>query len=67
VNLVTYSDTARAETRTEAIFECLAALVSQPTWQPSDIDRRVLDDYCADGIAAQFAEVFDQVVARRAA
>jgi hypothetical protein len=67
VNLVTYTDTARAETRREAIFECLAALVTQPVWQSSDVDTGVLDGYCADRISAQFAEVFDQVIARRAA
>lgn len=67
VRLVTYSDQERADTRTEAIYESLAAVVSDPTWNSGDVDTAVLEEYFAESLAGRLARVFDGVVVRRAA
>jgi hypothetical protein len=67
VNLVTYSDTIRAESRVAMLCERMATMIERPVWQSTDVDLGRLGEYFADRIAGQFAEVFDRVVRSRAA
>jgi hypothetical protein len=67
VRLVTYSDTARAASRVEAIAEALADLARQPEWCERDVDASALAEFFAENLAGRLADVLDRVVAGKAA
>ena len=67
VRLVTYSDTERAESRVEQVFEALVALVQQPLWQSADVDVSALSEFFAARLAARLATVFDRATEGRVA
>jgi hypothetical protein len=68
IELVTYSDTARAEAKTEAVFASLISLLDRSSSsETTDISR--LAEFFAENLAGRLAGVLDRVVLeqRRAA
>ncbi len=63
--VVTYDDAIRAESRVEAIYEELSALVRNPTYDPHAVDHDALADYSARSLAGRLARVLDQAAAAR--
>lgn len=59
--LVTYGDRDRADSRVEAIYHELAALVEHPVYDPADVIPTALDVYSASALARKLAEVFERV------
>ena len=59
--LVTYSDRDRADSRIEAIYHELAALVEHPVYDPADVLPTALEAYSAAALAGKLAAVFDLV------
>ena len=67
VRLVTYTDTERAESRVDQIHAALSQTCRQPVWDGSTIDSGRFSEYLAQSLAGRLAQVFDQVLDRRAA
>ena len=65
VRLVTYDDTARAESRADAIAGELAQLIECPAYDPADIDARALHGWSAEAMAARLAGVLDGLLGGR--
>ncbi|MDX2039964.1 MAG: glycosyltransferase [Acidobacteriota bacterium] len=61
VRVVTYGDSARAESRVEAIYDELAALVANPVYDPADVAMDEVKEFSAESLAGKLAEVFDGV------
>ena len=59
--LVTYGDRDRADSRIEAIYHELAALVEHPMYDSADVVPTVLEAYSASVLAGKLAAVLDQV------
>ena len=63
--LVTYDDTRRAESRAEAIYEELRALIENPIYDRRAVDPVVMSEYSAETLAGKLAAVLEQACARR--
>lgn len=61
VRVVTYGDTERAESRVEAIYQELAALVAAPVYDPADVTMDEVNEFSAEALAGKLAEVFDSL------
>ncbi len=61
VRVVTYGDSARAESRVEAIYDELAALVANPVYDPADVAMDEMKEFSAESLAGKLADVFDGV------
>ena len=61
VRVVTYGDAERAESRVEAIYEELAALVAEPVYRPADVAMDEVKEFSAESLAGKLADVFDRV------
>lgn len=59
VRVVTYSDARRAESRVEAIYEALAALVAEPIYRPEDVAMDEVREFSAESLAERLAKVFE--------
>jgi hypothetical protein len=62
--LVTYSDSARAASRVDAIFDALVPMIETPVWRASDVDLTQLTEFSAETLAGRLAGVFDRVAER---
>jgi hypothetical protein len=58
--LITYGDRDRADSRVEAIYQELAALVEHPVYDPADVST-ALEAYSASALAGKLAALFDLV------
>ena len=61
MRLVTYTDSERAESRTEAIYAELAALIEHPMYDSGAVDDRVLGEFSAEALAGRLAGLLDQL------
>jgi hypothetical protein len=61
VRLITYGDRDRADSRVEAIYHELAALVEHPVYNRADVAPTALEAYSASAIAGKLAAVFERV------
>jgi len=59
--LVTYGDRDRADSRVEAIYHELAALVEHPVYDPADVVPTALEACSASALAGKLAAVFNLV------
>jgi hypothetical protein len=59
--LVTYGDDDRADSRVDAIYRELAALVEDPVYDPADVVPTALEAWSAYALAGKLAGVFDKV------
>ena len=58
--LVTYDDTVRAESRVEAIYDELRALIENPRAHRHAVDWNVVSAYSAESLAGNLAQILDQ-------
>src|SRR5262249_26516236 len=63
--VVTYNDTARAESRLEAIYAELLALLEHPVYDPTAIDMGVVSEFSAQSLAGKLAAVLEKVRGHR--
>jgi hypothetical protein len=59
--LITYGDRDRADSRVEAIYHELTALVEHPVYDPADVAPTALEAFSASALAGKLAAVFDLV------
>ena len=60
VRLVTYGDVDRAESRVDAIYDALTAVLERPVFDPADVSREAVRQYSADFLARRLATVLDR-------
>jgi hypothetical protein len=61
VRVVTYNDTARAESRVEEIYRGLTGLVENPMYDPTAVNMEIVREFSAQSLAGKLAAVLDQV------
>jgi Glycosyl transferase 4-like domain len=65
VRLVTYGDDERAESRVEAVYGELLALVENPVYDPAGVEASVINEFSAQALAGRLAAVLEQARACR--
>lgn len=60
VQLVTYGEHARAETKIADLYAALKDLVTTPRWSAGDCDLQALGPFLAEALAGRLASVFDR-------
>lgn len=61
VNLVTYDDIERAESRVTQLTQELLAIIKHPVWDEHKLDMRVVQEFSAQSLARSLAAVFEAV------
>ena len=62
VRVVTYGDSEKAESRIEAIYSELAALVPEPVYDSADVTMNEVREFSAESLAGKLADVLNKVV-----
>lgn len=59
--VVTYTDTEKAESRVEEIYEELCGLIEHPIYDPGDLDMNAVGEFSAEVLAGRLAAILGHV------